>query len=69
MPRRWMHARLLMGIGIVFLQLGDATRAGRLTRLEGLFSILLGRRPAVGHALGQLGFRPSLLACREVKGW
>lgn len=39
-------------VGIVFLQLGDATRAGRLTRSEGLFTILLKRRPAIGRALG-----------------
>ncbi len=41
-------------VGIVFLQLGDATRAGRLTRSDGLFNILLKRRPAIGHALGAL---------------
>lgn len=41
-------------VGIVFLQLGDATRAGRLTRSDGLFFLLLERRPAIGHALGAI---------------
>lgn len=41
-------------VGIVFLQLGDATRSGRLTRSDGLFSLLLNRKPAIGHALGML---------------
>lgn len=39
-------------VGIVFLQLGDATRAGRLTRSDGLFSIILNRKPRIGNALG-----------------
>jgi TRAP-type C4-dicarboxylate transport system permease small subunit len=39
-------------VGIVFLQLGDATRAGRLTRSDGLFTILLKRAPMIGNALG-----------------
>ena len=39
-------------VGIVFLQLGDATRAGRLTRSDGLFTIVLKRRPAVGRLMG-----------------
>ena len=39
-------------VGIVFLQLGAAVRAGRITRSDGLYSKLLTVRPGVGHALG-----------------
>lgn len=39
-------------VGIVFLQLGDALRTGRLTRSDGLFNIVLRRRPTLGRALG-----------------
>ena len=39
-------------VGIVFLQLGDAVKAGRLIRSDGLYSRLLTRRPKLGHALG-----------------
>lgn len=39
-------------VGIVFLQLGDATRAGRLTRSDGLFTLLLRRAPRIGRLLG-----------------
>ena len=39
-------------IAIVFLQLGDATRVGRLTRSDGFFGIILQRRPRIGHAMG-----------------
>lgn len=39
-------------VGIVFLQLGDAVRTGRLTRSDGLFRIVLARRPLLGHTLG-----------------
>ncbi len=39
-------------VGIVFLQLGAAVRANRITRSDGLYSRLLMRRPALGHALG-----------------
>ncbi len=38
-------------IAIVFLQLGDATRVGRLTRSDGLFALILQRRPKIGHAM------------------
>lgn len=39
-------------IGIVFLQLGDATRRGRLTRSDGFFKFMLRRRPAIGRMMG-----------------
>ena len=39
-------------VAIVFLQLGDAVRCGRLTRSDSLYSRLLERRPKIGHLLG-----------------
>jgi TRAP-type C4-dicarboxylate transport system permease small subunit len=42
----------LLIVAIVFLQLGDATRSGRLTRSDGLFNLLLDRRPKIGRAMG-----------------
>ena len=39
-------------VGIVFLQLGAAVRANRITRSDGLYSRLLTRRPTLGHVLG-----------------
>lgn len=39
-------------VGIVFLQLGDATRGGRLTRSDGFFGLVLRRWPGVGRAMG-----------------
>jgi TRAP-type C4-dicarboxylate transport system permease small subunit len=39
-------------VAIVFLQLGDATRRGVLTRSDGLFNRLMAQRPQVGRALG-----------------
>ncbi len=39
-------------VGIVFLQLGAAVRAGRITRSDGLYSKLLTARPTMGHTLG-----------------
>lgn len=39
-------------VGIVFLQLGDATRHGRLTRSDGLFKIIRKRYPMIGRILG-----------------
>jgi len=39
-------------VAIVFLQLGDAVRAGRLTRSDGLFSRLMNSRPRIAHRLG-----------------
>ena len=41
-------------VGIVFLQISDAVRAGRLTRSDGLYRQILMRRPIVGYALGAL---------------
>jgi len=38
--------------GIVFLQLSDAVRAGRLTRSDGLFNKLTATRPKLGHIMG-----------------
>jgi TRAP-type C4-dicarboxylate transport system permease small subunit len=38
--------------GIVFLQLADAVRAGRLTRSDGLFNKVVEHRPRIGHILG-----------------
>ena len=39
-------------VGIIFLQLGDATRRGRLTRSDGFFSLVQRRRPKIGRAMG-----------------
>lgn len=39
-------------VGIVFLQLGDATRQGRLTRSDGFFNYLSNAYPAFGKVLG-----------------
>lgn len=39
-------------VAIVFLQLGDATRHGRLTRSDGFFRLVERRWPAVGRWLG-----------------
>ena len=39
-------------VAIVFLQLGDATRIGRLTRSDGFFGLMLNRAPRVGYVLG-----------------
>ena len=41
-------------VGIVFLQISDAVRAGRLTRSDGLYLQILKRRPKLGHILGVL---------------
>ena len=38
--------------GIVFLQLSDAVRAGRLTRSDGLYNRITANRPRLGHILG-----------------
>jgi hypothetical protein len=38
-------------VGIVFLQLSDAVRAGRLTRSDGFFSRVIARRPKLGLVL------------------
>ena len=39
-------------VGIVFLQISDAVRAGRLTRSDGLFQQIVKRRPVLGHSMG-----------------
>jgi TRAP-type mannitol/chloroaromatic compound transport system permease small subunit len=39
-------------VAIVFLQLGDATQRGRLTRSDGLFNRILDRYPRVGRTMG-----------------
>jgi len=39
-------------VAIVFLQLGDAVKNGRLTRSDGLYSAICSKRPRVGHTLG-----------------
>lgn len=36
-------------VGIVFLQLGDATRRGRLTRSDGFLNLITKRKPQVGR--------------------
>ena len=41
-------------VGIVFLQLGDATRRGRLTRSDGFFGLMLRRRPGIGRTMGAI---------------
>ena len=41
-------------VAIVFLQLGDATRIGRLTRSDGFFGLMLARAPRAGHVLGAI---------------
>ncbi len=39
-------------VGIIFLQLGDATRKGRLTRSDGFLGIVQRRRPFIGRCMG-----------------
>lgn len=39
-------------VAIVFLQLGDAVRNGRLTRSDGLYDKIKERNPRIGHAMG-----------------
>lgn len=39
-------------VGIVFMQLADATRKGRLTRSDGFFKILSAKYPFLGRVLG-----------------
>ena len=41
-------------VAIVFLQLSDAVRNGRLTRSDGLYSRIQEKSPRVGHILGAL---------------
>lgn len=39
-------------VGIIFLQLGDAARRGKLTRSDGFFRIVQRRRPIAGRCMG-----------------
>ena len=39
-------------VAIVFLQLSDAVRNGRLTRSDGLYNKIKEKKPRVGHMLG-----------------
>ena len=39
-------------IAIVFLQLGDATRVGRLTRSDGFFGLLQSKKPRIAAVFG-----------------
>ena len=39
-------------VGIVFLQISDAVRAGRLTRSDGLYLQIVKRRPVIGRVMG-----------------
>jgi len=39
-------------VGIVFMQLADALRAGVLTRSDGLFNQVMARKPVIGHFMG-----------------
>jgi len=39
-------------VAIVFLQLGDAVRNGRLTRSDGLYNKIKEKKPRLGHVLG-----------------
>lgn len=41
-------------VAIVFLQLGDATRVGRLTRSDGFFGLILLKRPRIGYVMGAI---------------
>ncbi len=41
-------------VGIVFMQLGDATRRGRLTRSDGFYGLMLRKTPRFGHLLGAI---------------
>lgn len=60
MGRTFFHAPIdgvieiieLSLVGIVFLQLADATRKGRLTRSDGFFKYLCANFPAIGRVLG-----------------
>ena len=39
-------------VGIVFLQLADAARRGRLTRSDGFFNLVMARQPRIGRYMG-----------------
>jgi TRAP-type C4-dicarboxylate transport system permease small subunit len=38
-------------VGIVFMQLADSLRQGVLTRSDGLFNQVMGRKPSAGHVM------------------
>jgi TRAP-type C4-dicarboxylate transport system permease small subunit len=48
-------------VGIVFLQIADATRVGRLTRSDGLLNIALANAPRFGRFMGALWEAMSIL--------
>lgn len=39
-------------VAIVFMQIGDATRKGRLTRSDGFYGLVQRRNPRAGHMMG-----------------
>lgn len=41
-------------VGIVFMQLGDATRRGRLTRSDGFYGLVQSHAPRAGHVMGAI---------------
>ncbi len=41
-------------VGIVFMQIGDATRRGRLTRSVGFYGIVQRKTPRAGHVMGAI---------------
>lgn len=41
-------------VAIVFMQIGDATRRGRLTRSDGFYGMVQSRTPRVGHFMGAI---------------
>ena len=41
-------------VGIVFMQIGDATRRGRLTRSDGFYGIVQRKTPRAGHVMGAI---------------
>ncbi|MEK9795732.1 MAG: TRAP transporter small permease subunit, partial [Alphaproteobacteria bacterium] len=41
-------------VAIVFMQIGDATRRGRLTRSDGFYGMIQRRQPRMGHAMGAI---------------
>ncbi len=65
-------------VGIVFLQISDAVKSGRLTRSDGLYTRLLAAKPNLGHwagavfdLLGAVFFLAVLLGAvpRLVEAW
>ena len=55
-------------IAIVFMQLGDATRKGRLTRSDGFYGLVQRRRPRAGHVMGAIfDFLGGIKSCHAVQ--